>query len=114
MKTDFNFKIETNAKEYLFYGFGSDGMVSTSKDILKILGDNTRNYVQGYFQYDSKKSGGVTRSHIRISKEEILSSYYVDNPSLVVISKDNYIYKYDVLDNIKVDLNPFFKDLNNL
>ena len=101
LKTDNNFKVETDNKEYLFYGFGSDGMVSTSKDMLKILGDNTRNYVQGYFQYDSKKSGGVTRSHIRISKEEILSSYYVDNPELVVISKDNYIYRYDVLDNIK-------------
>ena len=101
LKTDDKFKIETDNKEYLFYGFGSDGMVSTSKDMIKILGDNTRNYVQGYFQYDSKKSGGVTRSHIRISKEEILSSYYVDNPELVVISKDNYIYRYDVLDNIK-------------
>ena len=101
LKTDDNFKVETNVNEYLFYGFGSDGMVGASKDILKILGDNTRNYVQGYFQYDSKKSGGVTRSHIRISKEEILSSYYVDNPSLVVISKDSYIYKYDVLDNIQ-------------
>ena len=48
-----------------------------------------------------KKSGGVTRSHLRISGEEILSSYYVDNPSFIVISKDSYIYKYDVLDNIK-------------
>ena len=101
LKVDNNFKIETNANEYLFYGFGSDGMVSTSKDILKIIGDYTKKYVQGYFQYDSKKSGGVTRSHLRISGEEILSSYYVDNPSFIVISKDSYIYKYDVLDNIK-------------
>ena len=101
LKADENFKVETNNKEYLFYGFGSDGMVSTSKDILKIIGDYTRNNVQGYFQYDSKKSGGVTRSHLRIGKEEILSSYYIDNPELVVISKDSYIYKYDVLDNIK-------------
>ena len=101
LKTDDNFKIESKAKEYLFYGFGSDGMVSTSKDILKIIGDHTDNYVQGYFQYDSKKSGGVTRSHLRISKDQILSSYYVDNPELIVISKDSYIYKYDLLDNIK-------------
>ena len=71
--------------------------------MLKIIGDNTRNNVQGYFQYDSKKSGGVTRSHLRIGKGEILSSYYIDNPELVVISKDTYIYKYDVLDNIKDD-----------
>lgn len=101
LKPDPKFHIQTIAKEYLFYGFGSDGMVSTSKDLIKIIGNNTKNYVQGYFQYDSKKSGGVTRSHLRISKEPILSSYYVDNPELVVISKDNYIYKYDVLDNIK-------------
>ena len=101
LKTDDNFKIESKAKEYLFYGFGSDGMVSTSKDILKIIGDHTDNYVQGYFQYDSKKSGGVTRSHLRINKEQILSSYYVDNPELIIISKDSYIYKYDLLDNIK-------------
>jgi len=101
LKTDKNFNIETNQEEYLFYGFGSDGMVSTSKDLIKIIGDNTKKYVQGYFQYDSKKSGGVTRSHIRISPSEILSSYYVDNPSFVVISKDSYIYKYDILDNIK-------------
>lgn len=101
LKTDEKFKIETEADEYLFYGFGSDGMVGASKDLIKIIGDHTKNYVQGYFQYDSKKSGGVTRSHIRIGKEEILSSYYVDNPKFVVISKDSYIYKYDVLDNIK-------------
>ena len=101
LKVDNNFKIDTGNIEYLFYGFGSDGMVSTSKDIIKIIGNHTKNYVQGYFQYDSKKSGGVTRSHLRISKNPILSSYYVENPSLVVISKDTYIYKYDVLDNIK-------------
>lgn len=102
LKVDNKFKIDNkNIKEYLFYGFGSDGMVSTSKDLIKIIGDNTKKYVQGYFQYDSKKSGGVTRSHIRIGDNEINSPYYVENPSLVVISKDSYIYKYDVLDNIK-------------
>ena len=84
-------------KEFLIYGYGSDGMVSASKDILKIIGDNTDNYVQGYFQYDSKKSGGITRSHIRISKDKIRSTYYVDNPSLVVCSKESYLGKYDML-----------------
>jgi len=101
LKIDNNFKIPTNAIEFLIYGYGSDGMVSTSKDIIKIIGDNTKNYVQGYFQYDSKKSGGVTRSHIRISNNPINSSYYVDNPSLVVVSKDSYMYKYDILDNLQ-------------
>ena len=98
---DNNFKLPTKGEEFLIYGYGSDGMVSTSKDLIKIIGSNTNKYVQGYFQYDSKKSGGVTRSHIRINNKKIYSSYYVENPRLVVVSKDNYMYKYDVLDNIQ-------------
>ena len=101
LNIDNNFRLPKNSYELLIYGYGSDGMVSTSKDLLKIIGNGTNKYVQGYFQYDSKKSGGVTRSHIRISDKEIRSSYYVDRPSFVVISKDNYLYKYDVLDNIE-------------
>jgi len=101
LPVDYSFHLPNDMVEFLIYGYGSDGMVSTSKDIIKIIGDNTDYYVQGYFQYDSKKSGGVTRSHIRISKDEIKSSYYVDNPSLIVISKDSYIYKYDILDKAK-------------
>ena len=101
LKVDSNFKIPSDGVELLIYGYGSDGMVSTSKDLIKIIGDNTDNYVQGYFQYDSKKSGGVTRSHIRISDEEIRKTYYVESPDLVVVSKDSYMYQYDVLDNIK-------------
>ena len=88
-------------KEFLIYGYGSDGMISASKDILKIIGDNTKDYVQGYFQYDSKKSGGITRSHIRLSKDLIRSTYYINNPSLVVCSKESYLGKYDMLSNIK-------------
>ena len=87
--------------ELLIYGYGSDGMVSCSKDILKIIGDNTDKYVQGYFQYDSKKSGGVTKCHIRLSDDVIRSTYYVTNPSLVVCTKESYITKYDMLSNIK-------------
>lgn len=98
---DKEFRVHNNDTEFLIYGYGSDGMVSTSKDIIKIIGDNTKKFVQGYFQYDSKKSGGVTRSHIRISDNPIRASYYVDNPSLVVVSKDMYIYKYDILSNMK-------------
>ena len=98
---DSNYKINTQNYEMLIYGYGSDGMVSTSKDTLKIIGDHTKKYVQGYFQYDSKKSGGVTRSHIRIGDSKIRSTYYVDNPSFIVVSKDTYMYKYDILNNIK-------------
>ncbi|MBQ2873368.1 MAG: pyruvate:ferredoxin (flavodoxin) oxidoreductase [Bacilli bacterium] len=103
LDVDNNFYIPNEMTEFLIYGYGSDGMVSTSKDIIKIIGDYTDNFVQGYFQYDSKKSGGVTRSHIRISSEQIRRPYYVDNPSLIVVSKEEYIYKYDILDNIKDD-----------
>ena len=101
LNVDDNFFVPNDMTEFLIYGYGSDGMVSTSKDIIKIIGDYTDNFVQGYFQYDSKKSGGVTRSHIRISSEQIRRPYYVDKPSLIVVSKEEYIYKYDILDNIK-------------
>ena len=99
---DDDFVIPNDMTEFLIYGYGSDGMVSTSKDMIKIIGDYTDKYVQGYFQYDSKKSGGVTRSHMRISDKEIKCPYYVNNPSLVVVSKEEYIYKYDILDNLTV------------
>ena len=102
LDVDDKFIIPSNDTEFLIYGYGSDGMVSTSKDIIKIIGDNTSKFVQGYFQYDSKKSGGVTRSHMRISDKKIHKPYYVSNPSLVVVSKEEYIYKYDILDNICV------------
>ena len=98
---DKSFKLNNDTYEMLIYGYGSDGMVSTSKDILKVIGDNTSKYVQGYFQYDSKKSGGVTRSHLRFSDKEIKSTYYIENPDFIVVSKDTYMYKYDILDNIK-------------
>jgi len=98
---DKDFNIDNKDYQMLIYGFGSDGMISTSKDILKIIGDNTPKYVQGYFQYDSKKSGGVTRSHIRIASSEIKSTYYIDKPDFIVVSKDTYMYKYDILDNLK-------------
>ena len=98
---DNNFKVNQDSYQLLIYGYGSDGMISTSKDILKIIGDNTPKYVQGYFQYDSKKSGGVTRSHIRLSSSKIRSTYYIDDPDFIVVSKDTYMYKYDILDNLK-------------
>ena len=87
--------------EMLIYGYGSDGMVSASKSIIKLLGDNTNLDVQGYFQYDSKKSGGVTIGHLRFSDTEIRSTYYVENPEIVVLTKDSYINDFDMLSNIK-------------
>ena len=88
----------------LIYGFGSDGMVSTSKDILKIVGDNTPNYVQGYFQYDSKKTNGITISHLRFGKVPIKSSYYVKKANFVACHSQSYILnKFNVIKEIKKD-----------
>ena len=86
--------------EVLIYGYGSDGMITTSKDILTIIGENTNKYVQGYFEYDSKKSGGVTKSHLRFSSKEIKSTYYVETPKVVICSKDTYLDKFDMLKGI--------------
>ena len=95
------FKVKKDYDEVLIYGYGSDGMVTTSKDILTIIGDNTDKYVQGYFEYDSKKSGGVTKSHLRFSDKPIKSSYYVEEPKIIVCSKDTYLNKYDMISKIK-------------
>ena len=100
LEVDDNFKTN-NSKEMLIYGFGSDGMVSASKSIMKLVGDNTDNYVQGYFQYDSRKSGGVTTSHLRFSNNKIRSTYYVDNPEVIVVTKESYLDNFDCYSNLK-------------
>ena len=98
---DKSFKISNDGYEFLIYGYGSDGMVSASKDIMKITGDNSNAYVQGYFNYDSKKSGGITISNLRFGKNPIHSSYYVEFADMVVCTKDNYLSKLNMLDKIK-------------
>lgn len=100
LKIDHNFKI-SQSDEMLIYGYGSDGMVSASKSIIKTIGENSDKYVQGYFEYDSKKSGGITISHLRFNKKKIRSTYYVNNPSLVVCTKESYLDRFDILDKIK-------------
>ena len=94
-------KVNNNAIEFLIYGYGSDGMVSASKDVMKITGNATNAYVQGYFQYDSKKSGGLTKSHLRFSKDPIRSTYYVEKPSLVMCTKESYLKQFKMLDGLK-------------
>ena len=101
IKYNDNFKVPSNNIEFLVYGYGSDGMVSASKDIMKITGTYTNAFVQGYFQYDSKKSGGVTISHLRFGKNAISSSYYVQNASIIVCTKDSYLKRLRMLDRIK-------------
>ncbi len=84
-----------------FWGFGSDGTVGANKDAIKIIGDNTDLYAQGYFSYDSKKSGGVTISHLRFGKKPIKSTYLIDTADYIACHKPSYIYQYDVLEGLK-------------
>ena len=96
-----DFVLSNDNYEMVIMGYGSDGMVSASKDIMKITGNGSEAYVQGYFQYDSKKSGGVTKSHLRFSKKEIRGTYYVTNPNTIILTKESYLGKYDILSGIK-------------
>ncbi len=81
----------------LFFGLGADGTVSANKNSIKIIGETTDNYVQGYFVYDSKKSGSLTVSHLRFGKNPILSSYIVNSANFVACHNYSFLNKYDVL-----------------
>ncbi len=96
--------IETEPKGTIrcrFWGYGSDGTVSANKNSIKIIGDHTDMYAQGYFQYDSKKSGGVTISHLRFGKKEIQSQYLLKHVDCVALHKASYIGRYDILEGIR-------------
>lgn len=84
-----------------FFGLGGDGTVGANKDAIKIIGDNTDKYVQGYFSYDSKKSYGFTVSHLRISDTPIKSTYLIQSPDYVACHEASYVRKYDLLKGIK-------------
>ncbi|MBN2486682.1 MAG: pyruvate:ferredoxin (flavodoxin) oxidoreductase [Bacteroidales bacterium] len=84
-----------------FYGIGADGTVGANKNSIKIIGDTTDKYAQAYFAYDSKKSGGVTTSHLRFGDKPILSSYLVNTPDFVACHVPSYLEKYDMLRGIK-------------
>ena len=84
-----------------FWGLGSDGTVGANKNSIKIIGDNTDMYAQGYFDYDSKKSGGITVSHLRFGKEKINSSYLVSKADFVACHNPSYVDKYDIVEDIK-------------
>ena len=84
-----------------FWGLGSDGTVGANKSAIKIIGDNTDMYAQGYFFYDSKKSGGITVSHLRFGKKAIKSPYLINKADFVSCSNQSYVHKYNVLDGLK-------------
>ena len=84
-----------------FWGIGADGTVGANKNSIKIIGDNTDMYAQGYFAYDSKKSGGLTVSHLRFGKTPIKSTYYISKADFVACHNPSYVDKYDIVDDLK-------------
>ncbi|MDO4793159.1 MAG: pyruvate:ferredoxin (flavodoxin) oxidoreductase [Filifactor alocis] len=84
-----------------FWGLGSDGTVGANKSAIKIIGDNTDLYAQGYFDYDSKKSGGITVSHLRFGKEPIRSTYLIDEADFIACHNQSYVHRYELLEGLK-------------
>ncbi|MTI55019.1 pyruvate:ferredoxin (flavodoxin) oxidoreductase [Geosporobacter ferrireducens] len=84
-----------------FWGLGSDGTVGANKNAIKIIGDETDQYAQGYFSYDSKKSGGVTISHLRFGRKPIKSTYLINEADFVACHNQSYVYQYDLLKGLK-------------
>ena len=84
-----------------FWGLGADGTVGANKNSIKIIGDNTDMYAQGYFAYDSKKSGGLTVSHLRFGDTPIKSTYYISKADFVACHNPSYVDKYDIVDDLK-------------
>ena len=84
-----------------FWGFGSDGTVGANKSAIKIIGDHTDLYAQGYFAYDSKKSGGLTISHLRFGPDPIRKPYLIRQADYIACHRPSYIYKYDLLRGFK-------------
>ena len=84
-----------------FWGLGADGTVGANKNSIKIIGDHTDMYAQGYFAYDSKKSGGLTVSHLRFGSTPIKSTYYISKADFVACHNPSYVDKYDIVDDLK-------------
>ena len=90
-----------DTKSCKFWGLGSDGTVGANKSAIKIIGDHTDMYAQGYFSYDSKKSGGITVSHLRFGKEPIRAPYLINAADFVAVHNQSYVDKYDVTAGLK-------------
>nr|WP_321238247.1 pyruvate:ferredoxin (flavodoxin) oxidoreductase [uncultured Tolumonas sp.] len=87
--------------EALFYGLGSDGTVSAAKNNIKVIGDNTTKYAQGYFVYDSKKAGGLTVSHLRVSDHPIKSTYLIQQADFIGCHQMQFLEKYEIAEKLK-------------
>ena len=84
-----------------FWGLGGDGTVGANKNSIKIIGDHTDKHIQAYFQYDSKKTGGITISHLRFGDSPIKSSYYINKADFVACHNSAYLNKYDMISDVK-------------
>ena len=84
----------------MFYGLGADGTVGANKNSIKIIGENTANYAQGYFVYDSKKSGAMTVSHLRFGPKPIRSSYLISKANFVACHQWIFLERYDMLSSL--------------
>ncbi|MDW7738575.1 MAG: pyruvate:ferredoxin (flavodoxin) oxidoreductase [Bacillota bacterium] len=84
-----------------FFGLGADGTVGANKNSIIIIGNNTNQYAQGYFVYDSKKSGGITVSHLRFGPEKIRSTYLIDQADFIACHNPSFVTRYDILEGIK-------------
>ncbi|WP_111708371.1 pyruvate:ferredoxin (flavodoxin) oxidoreductase [Lutibacter citreus] len=95
------FETKKSTFNCMFYGLGSDGTVGANKNSIKIIGETTDNFVQGYFVYDSKKAGAQTVSHLRFGPEPIYSSYLISTANFIACHQPNFINEYDILKKIK-------------
>jgi pyruvate-ferredoxin/flavodoxin oxidoreductase len=103
LKVDDSFKVEKKGEHNaMFYGLGSDGTVGANKNTIKIIGEQTSDFAQGYFVYDSKKAGAITVSHLRFGKNRIRSPYLVNEADFVACHNPSFLDKYDMLASAKV------------
>lgn len=96
-----NIESINNIYQLKFFGLGSDGTISANKNSIKIIGENTEKYVQGFFEYDSKKSGGMTVSHLRVSDTPILRPYLIQEADFIAIHNYSFLNKFDILNELK-------------
>jgi pyruvate-ferredoxin/flavodoxin oxidoreductase len=101
LDADPSFEVRRTTFNCMFYGLGSDGTVGGNKNSIKIIGETTDNFVQGYFVYDSKKAGAQTISHLRFGPEPIHSSYLIEKADFIASHQFNFIEKYDMINDLK-------------
>ncbi|KAA3634539.1 MAG: pyruvate:ferredoxin (flavodoxin) oxidoreductase, partial [Calditrichaeota bacterium] len=100
LDSDESFEIEGDNFRGLFYGLGADGTVGANKNSIKIIGENTDNYAQGYFVYDSKKAGAITVSHVRFGKDLIRKPYLINRAQFVACHNFSFLEKYEMVENL--------------